>query len=271
MNDPIEAHLASLERNYSRSTHTERLRVLLTLPSPLGMDRLETIAWWNSRQTRVDSKGEVKDRAKASLSAEKAHAKEFWRWAMSEGLIQRNPADWLPKVRRQKKTKAVVVPEGDLLKLLRDADWPMRRMIALAAMASLRSAEVAAAQWTDIDRANGILNVRDGKGGKDRTVPLSAGLLAELGDPGDVGPIIGKTMTAKAVSMAVGRYMRANGSNFTAHKLRARYLTRFIAATGDVVAAAEVAGHSDLSSITRYAVASSDTMRRGAEAAGRIG
>ena len=102
------------------------------------------------------------------------------------------------------------------------------------------------------------------------TVPLSAGLLVELGEPGE-GPIIGRTMTGKAVSMAIGRYLRAHGSNFTAHKLRARYATRFIAATGDVVAAAAVLGHSDLSSIGRYAVASSDTMRRGAEACGRIG
>ena len=122
----------------------------------------------------------------------------------------------------------------------------------------------------DIDRDNGVLWVREGKGRKDRSVPLSAGLLAELGEPGD-GPIVGKAMNAKAVSAALGRYLRGHGSNFTAHKLRARYLTRFLAATGDAVAAAQVAGHSDLSSITRYAVASSDTMRRGAEAAGRVG
>ena len=146
----------------------------------------------------------------------------------------------------------------------------MRRMVALAAMAGLRSAEIAAVTWADIDRDNGVLWVREGKGRKDRSVPLSAGLLAELGEPGD-GPIVGKAMNAKAVSAALGRYLRAHGSDFTAHKLRARYLTRFLAATGDAVAAAQVAGHSDLSSITRYAVASSDTMRRGAEAAGRIG
>lgn len=266
MDDPIAAHLATVERDrYSRSTLVNRRRVLATLPDPLGMDRAATIHWWESRQVRADGE----PRAASSLSAEKAHVSEFWRWAMREGLIDRNPADWLPKV-RQAKTMAVVVPEGDLYRLLREADEPMRRMVALAAMAGLRSAEIAAVQWSDIDRDSGVLWVREGKGRKDRSVPLSAGLMAELGEPGE-GPVIGKAMTAKAVSMAIGRYLRANGSDFTAHKLRARYLTRFLAATGDAVAAAQVAGHSDLSSITRYAVASSDTMRRGAEAAGRIG
>jgi site-specific recombinase XerC len=65
--------------------------------------------------------------------------------------------------------------------------------------------------------------------------------------------------------------MRTRGVDYTAHKLRARYATRFLAATGDLKAAADALGHSDLSSISRYVVASSDTMRRGAEAAGRIG
>ena len=266
MTDTIKAHLAAVERDrYSRSTLTARSRVLATLPDPLGMDRAATIAWWESRQVRPDGE----PRAASSLSSEKAHVSEFWRWAMREGLIDRNPADWLPKV-RQAKTMAVVVPEGDLYRLLREAEPHMRRMVALAAMAGLRSAEIAAVQWADVDRDSGVLWVREGKGRKDRSVPLSAGLLAELGDPED-GPIIGREMTAKAVSMALGRYLRSKGSDFTAHKLRARYLTRFLAATGDAVAAAQVAGHSDLSSITRYAVASSDTMRRGAEAAGRVG
>jgi integrase/recombinase XerC len=265
--NPVEDHLGTLARDrYSASTLSERRRILATMTNPLGMDRAQTIAWWEARQIRADGQ----PRAASSLSSEKAHAAEFWRWAMREGLIDRNPADWLPKIRKSK-TMAVVVPEGDLHRLLRDADEPMRRMVALAAMAGLRSAEIAVVQWTDIDRGNGILWVREGKGRKDRSVPLSAGLLGELGDPAESGPIIGKTMTAKAVSMALGRYLRSKDSDFTAHKLRARYLTRFLAATGDAVAAAQVAGHADLSSITRYAVASSDTMRRGAEAAGRIG
>lgn len=264
--DPIDAHLADVARDrYSQSTAVARRAVLSTMTNPLGMDRLATIAWWETRQTKLDGNR----RAAASLSSERAHASEFWKWAMREGFLERNPADWLPKV-RQDKTMAVVVPEGDLSRALLDADLSMRRMITLAGLAGLRSAEVAAVTWEDIDRDNGVMWVRKGKGGKDRSVPLSSGLLAELGDPG-TGRIIGREMTGKAVSAAVGRHLRKHGSDFTAHKLRARYITRFIAATGDVVAAAQVAGHSDLSSIMRYSVASSDTMRRGAEAAGRIG
>ena len=266
MPDPITDHLHQLRRDrYSTATLRERERVLRTLPHPTDLDRATTQSWWESRQTREDGT----PRAAASLSGEASHVREFWRWARRNDLLDHNPADWLPKV-RQLKTMAVSVSESDLYGIMEDAPEPMRRMIALAAMAGLRSAEIAAVQWEDIDRTNGVLWVRGGKGGKDRSVPLSAGLLAELGTP-ETGPIIGRPMTAKAVSMAIGRHMRAHGVDMTAHKLRARYATRFIAATGDAVAAAKVLGHADLSSILRYAVASGDTMRRGAEAAGRIG
>ena len=264
--DPIRDHLLHLRRDrYSHATIAERARILRTLPDPIGMDREATQAWWETRQTRADGS----PRAASSLSGEASHVREFWRWCRRNDLLNHNPADWLPKV-RQSKTMAVSVSEADLYVIIQDADPHMRRMIALAAMAGLRSSEVAGVRWEDVDRANGVLWVRGGKGGKDRSVPLSAGLLAELGTPAS-GPIIGRPMTAKAVSMAIGRHMRAHDVDLTAHKLRARYATRFIAATGDAVAAAKVLGHSDLSSILRSAVASGDTMRRGAAAAGRIG
>lgn len=263
---PVARHLAQLrESNYSEATIRERARVIATLPHPTDLDRETVRAWWTDRHTRYDGK----PRAMSSLSTEASHVREFWRWCRLEGILDHNPGDWLAKV-RQAHTKATPVTESDLYRIMLDAPPRLRRMIALGAMAGLRSSEIAALQWADIDHGNGVLNVRQGKGSKDRTVPLSGGLLAELGDPGE-GAVIGQEMSAKAVSMAIGRYMRACGVDLTAHKLRARYITRFISATGDAVAAAEVAGHAGIATIMRYAIASSDTMRRGAEAAGRIG
>lgn len=267
----MEAHLRALAQSrYSRSTLRERRRILDTLPTHiLDLPRDDVRAWWDSRQTWTDHDGQTHPRAPKSLSGEASHVREFWRWCRMEGILDHNPADWLPRLRLPK-TKATYVTEGDLFRIVDAADMPVRRMIALGALAGLRSAEIAAVRWEDIDRSNGVLRVEGGKGDKDRSVPLSAGLLGMLGDPGK-GPIVGRAMSAKAVSMAIGRHMRRHKVDLTAHKLRARYATRFLAATGDAVATAEVLGHSDLTNVLRYAVASSDTMRRGAEAAGRIG
>ena len=267
MTDPITDHLADLTRSrYSRAALNARERLLRSIPGDiLTADREAIQEWWKGRQERAD--GEL--RAASSLSQEASHLRSFGRWAMMQGLSERNPADWIPKIRQKHAAPTPVTEEG-LWRAMHEAPEDMRRMIALGAMAGLRAAEIAAIQWSDLDQGNGVLWVREGKGGRDRSVPLSAGLLAELGHPGE-GPIIGKRMTAKAVSQAIGRYLRSRGVDYTAHKLRARYATRFLAATGDLAAAAEALGHSDLSSIGRYVIASSDTMRRGAEAAGRIG
>ena len=259
-------HVAGLERDrYSSATVEARLRVLTSIPKPLTIDRDGIQAWWETRQTKTDGE----PRAATSLSQESSHVRAFYRWAIQQGLVTTNAADWLPKVRTASH-RPTRVREGELHDLMREAEPPMRQMLALGAMAGLRAAEIAAVGWDDLDRSSGILWVRLGKGQKDRSVPLSAGLLAELGDPGD-GLIIGKQMTPRAVSMAIGRYLRAHGVDSTAHKLRARYATRFLAATGDLVATAEAMGHSSVATTALYAVASSDTMRRGAEAAGRIG
>lgn len=267
MADAIQDHLDDLKRSrYSRAALNARERLLRSIPGDvLTADREAIQEWWRGRQERAD--GEL--RAASSLSQEASHLRSFGRWAMMQGLSERNPADWIPKIRQKHAAPTPVTEEG-LWRAVHEAPEGMRRMIALGAMAGLRAAEIAAIQWSDLDPGNGVLWVREGKGGKDRSVPLSAGLLAELGHPGE-GPIIGKRMTAKAVSQAIGRYLRSRDVDYTAHKLRARYATRFLAATGDLAAAAEALGHSDLSSIGRYVIASSDTMRRGAEAAGRIG
>jgi integrase/recombinase XerC len=260
----LDDYLASLERDrYAQATVDARRRVLATLPDNPDRDAMQD--WWETRQHRDDG-GE---RAAASLSQETSHVRAYYRWLIQQGHATMNAADWLPKVRTSSR-RPTPVREGDLYKLMHDAKPPMRQMLALAAMAGLRSAEIATVRWDDIDRAAGILWVRLGKGRKDRSVPLSGGLLAELGEPGD-GLIVGKAMTPRAVSMAIGRYLRAHGVDSTAHKLRARYATRFLAATGDLVATAEAMGHSSVATTALYAVASSDTMRRGAEAAGRIG
>lgn len=263
----IDDHLETLRLSrYSDKTLDARARVLKTLPSLLNITRPQMQAWWASRQ--VTASGH--ERAATSLQQESSHIREFFRWCRREGLIEdHNPADWLPRA-RQKSTLSTSVPEADLFRIIAGAPSPMRQMVALAAMAGLRSAEIAVIQWSDIDNANGVLWVREGKGDKDRSVPLSTGLLAELGTPDD-GPIAGKTMTGKAVSMAIGRYMRSEDCDYSAHKLRSRFATRFMAATGDLAATATVMGHSDVRTTARYVTASSDTMRRGSEACGRIG
>lgn len=267
----LTEHLAELARTrYSTATTTSRRRVLQSLADAndgclFGLDRTDVQRWWAARELRPDGT----PRAASSMAQDSSHVRAFYRWAIVNGLDTMNVADWLART-RQVSRKANPVGEADLLVALEKSGSPMRQMVALAAMAGFRAAEIAGVRWEDIDRTAGIIWVRDGKGGKDRSVPLSAGLLGQLGEP-STGLIVGHPMRPNAVSMAIARFLRGCGVDSTAHKLRARYATRFLAATGDLVATAEAMGHSSVATTALYAVASSDTMRRGAEAAGRVG
>lgn len=267
MTDVLDAYIEGLERaRYSDATLKARRRLIETMPAPLEMDREDIQTWWITRQLLPNGD----PRAASSLSQERSHVRAFYQWCLEQGHIEgTNRADFIPKT-RQEMRKADPVKEPELLILMEKAQGPMKLMIALASMAGLRAAEIAVVTWEDIDRNAGVIWARQGKGKKDRSVPLSAGFLGALGDPGK-GLIIGKPMTPKAVSAAMERFLRSSGVDATAHKLRARFATRFLAATGDLVATAEAMGHASVSTTAMYAIASSDTMRRGAEAAGRIG
>src|SRR5690625_5347666 len=72
--------------------------------------------WWESRLTMEDGA----PRTASSLSQEASHFRRFFRWAMQQDLIERNPADWLPDIRKSK-PGVRPVPEGDLHRLMVDA------------------------------------------------------------------------------------------------------------------------------------------------------
>jgi site-specific recombinase XerD len=94
MTDVVHLHIEHLTRaRYSGSTLRERERVLRTLPGdPLALTRETTQAWWEARQTLPSGE----QRSAASLSQEASHVRRFYRWAMQQGLTDRNPADGSP-------------------------------------------------------------------------------------------------------------------------------------------------------------------------------
>src|SRR5262249_44522205 len=86
----------------------------------------------------------------------------------------------LPFGRRAKKLACVLSPE-EVARLLEAARPGRERMLLQTTYAcGLRLMEVLHLQVTDIDSARMLLHVRQGKGNKDRLVPLSPKLLKEL-------------------------------------------------------------------------------------------
>src|SRR5262245_29976408 len=179
----------------------------------------------------------------------------------------------LPFGKRPKKLACVLSPE-EVAQLL-DAARPGReRVLFLTAYAcGLRLMEVLNLQVTDIDSARMLVHVRQGKGNKDRLVPLSLRLLAELRDywrcyrparwlfctKGQQGPVHPET-----VQRQLQRAVRKAGLRkpATMHRLRHSYATHMLEAGVDVMTLQKMLGHQQLSTTARYLHLRGDHLQR---------
>lgn len=177
---------------------------------------------------------------------------------------------------KKAKTLPVVLSVEEVAQLLATAKPGHERMLLTTAYAcGLRISELLHLQVTDIDSARMVVNVRQGKGAKDRQVPLSPRLLSELRAwwqthrtkpwlfPGMAGaarrrPLHAgwqpRPMHAGSVQRMVKQIVKRSGVKKSAsmHTLRHSYATHLLEAGVDVVTVQKLLGHSDLSTTARY-------------------
>jgi integrase/recombinase XerD len=140
---------------------------------------------------------------------------------------------------------------------------PDRLLVRVTYACGLRIGEVVRLRVADIDSQRGVLVVRQGKGRKDRQVPLSPLLLEELRAywrryrPKDwLFP--NRTSAGHCHITALGRRVtravRALGWNkrVSLHTLRHSYATHLLEAGVDVVTLQHLLGHNDLETTARY-------------------
>jgi site-specific recombinase XerD len=140
---------------------------------------------------------------------------------------------------------------------------PDRMMVRLTYACGLRIGELVRLRVADLDGRRRVLVVRQGKGHKDRLVPLSPQLLQELRAywqryrPSDwlfpgPGPRGHRSITA--LQRRVKRAVRALGwsKRVSLHTLRHSYATHLLEAGVDVVTVQHLLGHRDLQTTARY-------------------
>lgn len=192
----------------------------------------------------------------------RAAVRSFYRWAHNAGHIEHDPAAGLPPVKVPPGVPRPA-PEQVLLDALRTAQPRVRLMIALAAYAGLRAAEIARVHSDDV--VDGQLYVV-GKGGRGRVVPLTAQLGESLSRfDGYVFPNrLGSHVSAGHVSKLVSQALPAG---WTAHTLRHRLATRAYAGTRDLLAVGALLGHSRPETTQRYVAMPADALRAAIAAA----
>jgi integrase/recombinase XerD len=148
-----------------------------------------------------------------------------------------------------------------------------RVALTTAYAAGLRASEAVSLKVADIDSARMVLQVRHGKGAKDRTVMLSAALLTilrsywRLARPGDWlfpgrGP--DKPMDVQVLHAACRSAAKAAGltKKVSVHTLRHSFATHLLESGTDIRIIQVLLGHANLSTTARYTHVATSTIAR---------
>jgi site-specific recombinase XerD len=175
---------------------------------------------------------------------------------------------------KRPQTVPAVLSRAEVQRLLAALpDNRYRTLIRTTYACGLRLSEVVRLRVADIDSSRGVLVIRQGKGRKDRLVPLSPALLEELRAywrryrPADglfPGQRHGHHLHPGALQRTFAQLVRPLGfrKGVSLHTLRHSYATHLLEAGVDVITLQRLLGHRHLSTTARYLHVSTQDLRR---------
>lgn len=204
--------------------------------------------------------------------------KSFLNWCVKNGYMEENPIKRVekPKVRKKlpkriSKQEAALVLEHafNVNKHYRFERYRNKAVFAVMLYAGLRSKETLSLKVSHVDLENKLISVVNGKGGKDRIVPICGALHKILQDyckdrsrlkkeslcffttlRGD-GPF-----THSGLKKVYEAVRKKSGINFSPHKLRHTFATLMLEGGCDIFTLSKMLGHSDIKTTTIYLSAS---------------
>lgn len=175
---------------------------------------------------------------------------QFYKWAIMRDHLTFDPTTKTEAPRLPKRAPTPL-SAYELSELVTRTTGPVRTMILLGVFAGLRVSEIAALRGSDVRLSELALTVRQGKGSKDRTIPVAPRLAVELASygPGRLFPGI----DGQGVSWRIRRELRKLGIEARPHDLRHTFATEAArVASGNLMAVAHLLGHSSVLTTQRY-------------------
>lgn len=189
--------------------------------------------------------------AASSRQALLSDLRVFYEFAVERELVPLDPVGKM-KAPKVPKRRPRPVSADDVVAAMAYADDRTQLMVMLAALAGLRVSEIGKLRIADINYDRGEIDVRDGKGGTDRTVPLNPELGRALRRwPGRDGYVFG--MTSTHVSRCIRELFVEMGIEHRPHDLRAAFATEAaVQSNGNAVTVQKLLGHASMATSQRY-------------------
>jgi len=201
-----------------------------------------------------------KDLSPASVNAVLSAVKSFYDFLLDEGLVKGNPfVSRKLRVKEPDKKPAFLTEEE--LKRVREAMERLPKHVRLAfetmLWTGLRVSEVAGLTGEDVIIENGkvFLRVKEGKGQKERLVPVMDKELAK--ELLSLSKAKGKASLFGVCDGTLKDYAykvkRASGVNFHSHRLRHTLATRLLSKGISLDVVQKILGHASINTTRRYA------------------
>ncbi|NQV11871.1 tyrosine-type recombinase/integrase [Candidatus Uhrbacteria bacterium] len=207
----------------------------------------------------------------------------FFLWAVAREFIKVNPLDKIEKPRLEKKLPTRLTKAQSLMVIDTAANleystpFLASRNHAIFSMflyCGLRKGELLKLKCSDVDIQNLSIHIRQGKGNKDRIVPMPFTLRNTLLRYAEERQKLHKTCqeffvsfprdcgyTDSGLKRVVGRIKEACGFHFYIHMLRHTFATLMIEGGCDIYALSKILGHNDIKTTTIYLSASVEHLR----------
>lgn len=207
----------------------------------------------------------------------------FFRWCVDRGVLTLNPILDIEVPKSEKKLPPKLTKQTTL-KLLEIVDnYPFgnqflryrnHAIFHTFVFAGIRKQELLHLKYTDIDIENMTIFIRQGKGGKDRIIPMSYSLAQVLKKYLTERKRLNKTnceffsslrgnigLTDNGLKKIVEQIRKSSGIFFTIHKLRHTFATLMLEGGCDIYSLSKMMGHSDIKTTTIYLAASAEHLR----------
>lgn len=188
----------------------------------------------------------------------------FYKYILNKQFVKLN----IERPRREKHLPRIIEKQTMLDKIMRVPNIKHRAILAIAYSVGLRVSEVCNLRISDIDSAKMVINIKNGKGRKDRIVPLTQTILQLLRDylrAQDPRPkeylFEGQFGGIYSIRSCQSIYKRHIDKETSFHTIRHSSFTNMLEGGTDIRIIQKIAGHSNIKTTQIYTHVSAECMR----------
>lgn len=273
---------SSFFRGYSQNTIARYKIVINLFCNSMQLTDLEEITENNVRKFFYNGRTEKRWSSNTFIQYHKTLT-VFFRWCIKEKYMTFNPCDDIETPRLPKRLPPKLTKE-EAMRILETAyNYPYKyktlrtrnyAIFATFIFAGLRKGELLNLKYTDVDLENMSIFIRQGKGNKDRIVPINYKLadilLRYIKDRNGLNRTCpeffisinrNQGFTDTGIKRLTETVREASGVKFTLHKLRHTFATLMLEGGCDIYSLSKMMGHNDIKTTTIYLAANIDHLK----------